>query len=558
MKTSQLIQPLSGLAGHLVHDGMLTLEFAAQALSEANRLGMSLIHYLVKNNILSGRQIFESCTKTFDLPTFDLTHYDFTLLKDSPLNSEIILRYQIIPIKKQNNNLYIGLSDPTDKHTLDTVRFYTGLTTHPILVEHGQLTQFIDKHFVIKNQKNLRLNLLKDLDLEENANTIQENSVNYDEPLIQFVDHIIQHAIQQSTSDIHIEPYETLCRIRYRQDGILYEMAEIPINLATRLVTRLKVMAKLDISERRLPQDGRFQLHHIDIRINTCPTLFGEKIVLRLLDANKSSLDINDLGLTENQNTIFIDKISQPQGLILVTGPTGSGKTVTLYTALKHLNTPEKNISTVEDPVEIQLNGINQVHINPKINLHFATALRTFLRQDPDIIMVGEIRDTETAEIAIQAAQTGHLVLSTIHTNSAVETLMRLRSIGIAPYNIISAISLIVAQRLVRKLCVHCKQPEIISQQMRNDMGFVVSDSRTIYRAIGCDSCLQGYRGRVGIYEFLPITQTLAQLIMSNANTHDILHQAKKEGFISLRQTGFQKVLEGITSLTEINRVTHK
>lgn len=391
---------------------------------------------------------------------------------------------------------------------------------------------------------------------DESRKTIQENSVNYDEPLIKFVDHIIKHALQQAASDIHIEPYETFCRIRYRQDGILYEIAEIPIHLSARLVTRLKVMAKLDIAERRLPQDGRFQLHQIDIRINTCPTLFGEKVVLRLLEGNKASLDIDDLGFNETQKTLFLNKISRPQGLILVTGPTGSGKTVTLYSALKYLNTSEKNISTVEDPVEIQLHGINQLHVNPKINLTFSTALRTFLRQDPDIIMIGEIRDSETAEISIQAAQTGHLVLSTLHTNNAIEAITRLQSMGIPPYNITSAISLIIAQRLIRKLCARCKQPEIISQQALRDLGFSTSSNLQLYRAVGCQHCLQGYHGRIGIYEFFSITDSIAQLIMSNANTHVIAEQAKREGYITLQHTGYEKVINGITSLTEINRVT--
>lgn len=375
--------------------------------------------------------------------------------------------------------------------------------------------------------------LLKELSKEENINLVQDNIVKYDEPLIQFVDQLIRHALEQQASDIHIEPYESVCRVRYRQDGLLYEITEIPTHLATRLVTRLKVMAKLDISERRLPQDGRFQLHHIDIRINTCPILFGEKIVLRLLDIKKVSLSIKKLGFTEQQKSLFLDKISQPQGLILVTGPTGSGKTMTLYSALNFLNKTEKNISTVEDPVEIQLKGINQVNINPKINLHFATALRTFLRQDPDIIMVGEIRDTETAEIAIQAAQTGHLVLSTLHTNNAIEAITRLQSMGIAPYNIASSISLIIAQRLIRKLCDKCK-------------------------AIGCPHCLHGYQGRTGIYEFLPITPSIAESITSNATAATLKECAKQQGFLTLREIGIEKVKQGITCFAEINRVISK
>lgn len=382
--------------------------------------------------------------------------------------------------------------------------------------------------------------LVKDLLLEEHH--VQENVVNYDEPLIRFVNHLLQHAIKQGASDIHIEPASQYWQVRYRQDGILYKTAELPLKLASRLITRLKVMANLNISERRLPQDGRFQLFNIDIRINTCPTLFGEKIVLRLLDSKKISLDINELGFTELQKRIFLDKITQPQGLILVTGPTGSGKTVTLYSALNKLNTQDKNISTIEDPVEIQLNGINQVNINPKINFNFASALRTFLRQDPDIIMVGEIRDTETAEIATQAAQTGHLVFSTLHTNSALESLARLQAMGIQPYNIISSVSLIIAQRLIRKLCEYCKQPDILQHTH-------------YFQAKGCKHCLKGYQGRIGIYELLPISKTIAELIMTNTTLDKIKNAAEKENFDPLRQIGLEKVNQGITSLAEINRV---
>lgn len=404
-------------------------------------------------------------------------------------------------------------------------------------------------------KKNLQTSLLNAILIEEERFAIQENTVAYDEPLIRFVDHLIQHALQESASDIHIEPYEQICRIRYRQDGLLYEMAEIPINLVARLVTRLKVMAKLDISERRLPQDGRLQIQKeknraIDIRINTCPTLFGEKIVLRILDANKIALDIHSLGMSETQKNLFLEKISAPQGMILVTGPTGSGKTVTLYSALHFLNTSEKNISTVEDPVEIQLNGINQVNINPKIGLHFSTILRNFLRQDPDIIMIGEIRDTETADIAIQAAQTGHLVLSTLHANSAIETITRLQSMGGTTYNLTSSISLIVAQRLIRKLCDHCKMPHTLTAKKLIELGFKETDF-ILYRAKGCEHCQQGYQGRIGIYEMLSITESITHAILSGTTIF-------KENFLSLREMGLEKIRQGITSLAEINRVIQK
>jgi type IV pilus assembly protein PilB len=448
----------------------------------------------------------------------------------SEISLELIQRYRFIPLQKKENVLQIGIVDATDRQTVDALQFYTGLTIQPITISEDQLNLFIEKN--IREQNKVKhLILPKELTLENNLQVIQENPVNYDEPLIKFVDELLQHAIQQATSDIHIEPYETSCRIRYRQDGLLREITEIPIQLASRLVTRLKVMAKLDITERRLPQDGRIQRNGIDIRFNSCPTLFGEKMVLRLLDASKVSLDIDSLGLNDLQKQIFLQKISQPQGLILVTGPTGSGKTVTLYSALNYLNQPEKNILTVENPVEIQLKGINQVNINPKIGLDFSNTLRTFLRQDPDIIMVGEIRDQETAAIAIQAAQTGHLVFATLHTNHALETLNRLQSMGIAPHQLASSISLIIAQRLVRKLCLQC------NIQMP------------------CGDCIDGFKNRVGIYEFLPITTPLSELIEQSASTHILMEQMKREGFVTLRESGLEKIRQGITSLTELNRI---
>jgi len=399
----------------------------------------------------------------------------------------------------------------------------------------------------------LELSLLKEIALDEPIHLIQEESVNYEEPLIKFVNQIIEHALQQAASDIHIEPYETICRIRYRCDGLLHEVAQIPIAFAARVMTRLKVMGKLDITERRLPQDGRFLFFSTDIRINACPTLFGEKIVLRLLNTKKLALTIDCLGLTLEQQELFVKKISQPQGLILVTGPTGSGKTVTLYSALHYLNTEEKNILTIEDPIEIQLPGINQINVNPKMGLDFSTALRACLRQDPDVIMVGEIRDSITAEIAIQAAQTGHLVLSTLHTNSAFETLSRLKSMGIATYPLINAISLVISQRLARILCSHCKQSEKLSRDLANTLK--LSESTSFFHAIGCQSCLKGYQGRTGIYEVLNVNETIIHTILADKPSAQLAKRAKHQGHMSLYENGLQKVIQGITSWSEINRV---
>jgi type IV pilus assembly protein PilB len=546
---------LTGLASHLVYVGLLDSNAAMHALLQANQQQIEFITYLVQEKILSAKSILEVCAKNFNLPVANLKSYQPKELDKTLLNPEIIRRYRVLPLKKHNNQLHIALSDPTNRNTLSTITFYTNLQIVPFLAAEDELTDFIKEY--LKEplaSKHLELSLLKELSLEEHSLNIQENAIHYDEPLIRFVDHIIQHALQQCASDIHIEPYGITCRVRYRQDGILQQIAEIPIQLAARLVTRLKVMAKLDIAERRLPQDGRFQSHHTDIRINTCPTLFGEKVVLRLLNSSNMSLAISDLGMTPKQEKIFLKHISQPQGLILVTGPTGSGKTVTLYSALHYLNLPEKNISTVEDPVEIQLKGINQVNINPKTNLTFASALKTFLRQDPDIIMVGEIRDTETANIAIQAAQTGHLVLSTLHTNSALESITRIQSMNIAAYNIANAITLIIAQRLIRKLCDYCKQEEYIPKNILipNSDEILIK----IYRAVGCQHCLSGYHGRIGIYEFLPINTALGQQILQQTSSLSLLQQAQREGFQTLRSIGIENVLQGITSLSEINRVT--
>lgn len=380
----------------------------------------------------------------------------------------------------------------------------------------------------INYQQTVPIKLLTDITYEET----QDYENKQDEPLVQFTHQLIDNAWSQTASDIHIEPYQKVCRIRYRIDGILYAVMELPISLMNRIITRLKVMAKVDISEKRLPQDGRFQHKTIDIRMNTCPTLYGEKIVLRLLNNNKMTLDIHQLGLTSDQENIFLEKISEPQGLILVTGPTGSGKTVTLYSALQYLNNDEKNISTVEDPIEIQIKGINQVNINPKIGLHFSTVLRTLLRQDPDIIMVGEIRDQETAEVAIQAAQTGHLVFSTVHSNNALDTIMRLQSMGISSYHIINSISLIIAQRLIRKKCLSC--------------------------FYGCDYCKQGFKGRTAVFELLVMTNVIKKLIQNKVSHHEILEQAKTEGFIPLFEIGLSKAKESITHIHEIYRAIPK
>jgi len=541
--------PAFGLATHLINDGLLTLETVKQIQQTTKAEDIPFVSYLVRQQIVSSDKILHVCARSFDLPIFDLSHLDKNWL--SLLNLELIQRYHFIPLKKDALGFHIGVSDPTNKQVTEIVSFYTGVKTILWLVDETQLTRLLTTANTHLSKSHLTLSLSCELH-DDSIHAIHDNTINYDEPLIRFVDHIIQQALDQSASDIHIEPYEKICRIRYRKDGLLHEVAEIPSKMATRLVTRLKVMSRLDIAERRLPQDGRFQIHNTDIRINTCPTIFGEKIVLRILNSAKLTFSLQELGLNEKQFHFLQATMHKPQGLILVTGPTGSGKTITLYSILSALNTTEKNISTVEDPIEVKLAGINQVNINPKIQFSFANALRTFLRQDPDIIMVGEIRDAETAEIAIQAAHTGHLVLSTLHTNNALDAISRLNTMGIPPYNLVSAVSLIVAQRLIRKLCTHCKQPESLPPHTLASLGLAANP---IYKPIGCQYCLQGYDGRIGLYEFLPMTDILSQMILQQAARTTLEKQIQQEGFGTLRLSGLEKVNAGLTSLNELNRV---
>lgn len=539
---------LAGLAAYLFRDGLLTMSTAKSVGEAAQQQEMSLTNYLVKSNILSSQSIFECCVRHFKLPIFDLKNYDVMLLREPIIKPELIWRYRIIPIRRDLNNLYLGVTDPTDHTTLAALSFHTGLHIHPLLVAEEELDKLINTHCrTHKLNAHLETALSKMQPLEEQMPQSTGINQKSDEPVIEFVNQLIQDAINRQTSDIHIEPYEQSCRIRFRRDGLLYEVATIPSTFAVQVATRLKIMGFLNIAERRLPQDGRIQYKHkIDIRINTCPTLFGEKIVLRILDKQRINLDIAMLGMTETQQKLFFAKLSQSQGLILVSGPTGSGKTVTLYSALNYLNQIEKNIITVEDPVEIELNGINQVNVNSKIGLSFSAILRNFLRQDPDVIMVGEIRDRDTAEIAIQAAQTGHLVLSTLHTNSAAETISRLQGMGVAPYHLMTSVSLIVAQRLLRKLCNHCKQPDTTSHE------------RTLYNHAGCAYCHAGYAGRIGIFELLPMNEDRIRTSLPGINTPDILDQVKKAGHVLLSEAGLEKVWSGVTSQAELSRIVGK
>jgi type IV pilus assembly protein PilB len=487
----------------------------------------------------------------------------------SLVDEKLIRQHHTLPLFKRGNRLFVAVSDPTNLQALDEIKFHTGISTETILVEEDKLVKAID--LALDSADTSMTDLLdEDLDNLEISAGDEDNVADDgmdadidDTPVVRFVNKVLLDAINKGASDIHIEPYEKSFRIRFRQDGVLHEVAAPPVAMATRLVSRLKVMSKMDIAERRKPQDGRIKMalskkRAIDFRVNSCPTLFGEKVVLRILDPTSAQLGIDMLGYEEEQKNLYMENLNKPYGMILVTGPTGSGKTVSLYTGLNILNTADRNISTCEDPVEINLAGINQCNMNPKAGLTFATALRAFLRQDPDIIMVGEIRDLETAEIAIKAAQTGHMVMSTLHTNDAPQTLTRLANMGVPPYNIASSVNLIIAQRLARRLCNSCKKQVDIPREALLEEGFKeeVLEELTLYSAVGCDQCADGYKGRVGIYQVMPVSEAIGRIIMENGNAMQLADQASKEGIADLRTSGLKKVQDGTTSLEEINRVT--
>ncbi|HHF7365440.1 TPA: type IV-A pilus assembly ATPase PilB [Legionella bozemanae] len=561
---------LHGIGQLFVLEKLLDKPQAAEFCKNASAEKISLVQYLVKNNILSATQIAFTAAHNFGVPMLDLDCIDIDSIPMSLVNEKLIRRHSMVPLFYRGNNLYLATEDPSKHASLKEIQFHTGLNTHAIIVEADKLSALIDHLLTVQETQGLSefVGDVTELDgiiiNEEEHETSIATSITEDAPIVKFVNKILLDAIKQGASDIHFEPYEQEYRIRYRQDGILHEIATPPGSLAMRITARIKIMSSLDISERRIPQDGGFKMkisktRSIDFRVSTCPTTSGEKVVMRILDPGSAKLGIEALGFSSIQKEHFIHAIKRPQGMILVTGPTGSGKTVTLYTALNILNTKEVNISTAEDPVEIKVPGINQVNINPKAGLTFSNALRAFLRQDPDIIMIGEIRDLETAEIAVKAAQTGHLVLSTLHTNSAAETLNRLVNMGIATFNVVSSVTLIIAQRLARKLCEHCKVlRDDINKPGLLELGFAETDLEGIklYKAGGCAKCTNGYRGRVGLFEVLPMTKKLGQIIMSGGNSLDILRIAQEEGMITIYQSGLEKVKQGITTIEEVNRVT--
>ena len=560
---------IGGLARRLVLDGLITEEAARKHFEAANKQKRPFVCYLVEQKILDSQAIALSASDEFGAPLFDINALNKDVIPKGLVDEKLIRKHHALPIFKRGNKLFVAVSDPTNLQALDEIKFQTRMSTEAILVEEDKLARVIDT--AMDDEDSSMDDLLdEDLDNIDFADTDDDglptddiDSEIDDAPVVRFVNKILLDAIKKGASDIHFEPYEKTFRIRTRQDGILKEVASPPNNIANKLTSRIKVMSRMNISERRIPQDGRIKMalsksRAIDFRVNTCPTLYGEKIVLRILDPTSAQVGIEQLGFDPQQKEDFLKAIQKPYGMILVTGPTGSGKTVSLYTALNLLNDPDINISTAEDPVEITVNGINQVNVNPKTGLNFAEALRAFLRQDPDIIMVGEIRDLETAEISVKAAQTGHLVLSTLHTNDAPQTLNRLNQMGIPPYNIAASVLLIMAQRLARKLCDKCKQIEELPTDLLIKEGFSEEDAQGLktYKAIGCDYCTNGYKGRVGIFQVMPISEAMENIIIQGGSTKDLEDQSASEGIFTLRESGLEKIKTGITSIEEINRIT--
>jgi type IV pilus assembly protein PilB len=573
MATHAATRNISGLARALAQHGVMS-EYEAEALqTQAQTAGIAFVEQMLVGKRMTPHQLAVFAARAFGVPLLDLSSFDLDAINKEFVDVKMAQSRRVLPLHRRGNRLYVATSDPANLQALEEVRFKTNLVVEAVVVEDDKLAVAIAK-LVEATGANLKdMNDLEDIEVgleagqAPGAASIEDDSEVEDAPVVKYIQKILIDAINAGASDIHFEPYEKFFRIRYRLDGILMEIAQPPLAIKDKVASRIKVISKLDIAEKRVPQDGRMKLvlgkhKSIDFRVSTLPTLYGEKIVMRILDSSGIKLGIEALGYEADQQEALLHAIGRPYGMILVTGPTGSGKTVSLYTCLNILNQPGINISTAEDPAEIQLPGVNQVNVNDKAGLTFAAALKSFLRQDPDIIMVGEIRDLETADIAIKAAQTGHLVLSTLHTNDAPTTLTRLLNMGVAPFNVASSVIMITAQRLGRKLCSQCKKPEDIPPEALIRAGFTEDDldgSWQTFGPVGCDHCKgTGYKGRVGIYEVLPITDDMRQLIMRNGNALDIAVQAQKEGVRNLRQSGLLKVKQGVTSLEEIEAVTNE
>jgi type IV pilus assembly protein PilB len=565
---------LGGLPQRLVQDGVVEESAMLNALQAAKDRKSSFVTQLIAAGAAKARDIAIAASTEFGVPLYDLDSHVVDLDTVKLVQDKLMAKHRCLPLYRRGKRLFLAVADPTNLHAIDEIKFQTGLGIEAIVVEDDKLQKLIDKAAEQAESAMPQLTDdetgfdLENLDVSGGDDEAQGGGVSRDDvedaPIVRFVNKLLLDAIRRGASDIHFEPYEKMYRIRLRMDGILKEVAQPPVQLAMKLSARIKVMSRLDIAERRVPQDGRIKMklsktRAIDFRVSTCPTLFGEKIVCRILDPSQAMLGIDSLGYEPFQRDIYLKNLAKPQGMILVTGPTGSGKTVSLYTGLNILNREDTNISTAEDPAEINLPGVNQVNVNNKVGLTFAAALRAFLRQDPDVVMVGEIRDLETAEIAIKAAQTGHLVMSTLHTNDAPQTLTRLVDMGVKPYAIATSVSLIIAQRLARRLCSQCKAIVDVPAEALLKEGFQEADVRAglkIYGPKGCSNCTDGYKGRCGIYQVMPVTEALGRIIMEGGNAIDIADQATKEGVWDLRRSGLEKVKAGVTSLEEVNSVT--
>ena len=571
MATTQ--PPLTGLARRLVDDGVLAEHSAREAFDAARRGARPLVGHILRNSLAEPDAIAMCASREFGVPAIDVEALDPDSMAQH-VDDGLIRGHHVLPLVRRGDTLHIALVDPADVRALDAIKFAVGIDVEPVVAAADKLGEAIERYLGRERTHAPTLDdadddLLDEIDLEAveiDSPSIDEAEQADDTPIVRFVNRTLLDAIRAGASDIHFEPYEASYRVRFRTDGILREVSAPPSNLANRLAARLKVMAALDISERRVPQDGRIKMtlsktRSIDLRMNTLPTLFGEKIVLRILDQSSARIGIEELGFERAQEQRYLDALGRPQGMILVTGPTGSGKTMTLYAGLNLLNDTTRNIATAEDPVEMHIDGINQVHVNAKVGLDFATALRSFLRQDPDVVMVGEIRDLETAEMAVKAAQTGHLVLSTLHTNSAAETLTRMRNMGVPTFNLATSVSLVIAQRLARLLCAACKRPIDVPKEVLLREGFTqgdVDNGFDVFEANpqGCGKCRNGYRGRVGVYEVVEMTPEMSRIALLAGDSLQFAEQARKHGFDDLRAAGLKKVMSGTTSLAEINRIT--